>query len=236
MNKKVIFFDLDGTLLPMNQDLFLKLYFGSISNKLSKYGYDHKKLVNAIMEGTKAMFLNNGTDTNENVFWKVFESIYGVGSRKDEPLFEEYYHTDFISAKEGCGYNKYAGKVISKLKEKGYKLVLATNPIFPKVATLQRIKWAGLNEDDFEIITTYENSSFCKPNLNYYLELCERLNVNPSDCMMVGNDVNEDMITTELGMDVFLIETDLLNRDNKDISVYNKGSLLDLIHYIENNF
>ena len=66
MNKKIIFFDLDGTLLPMNQDYFLKLYFSSISKRLCFSGYEPEKLIKTIMLGTKSMILNDGKDTNEN--------------------------------------------------------------------------------------------------------------------------------------------------------------------------
>ena len=44
------------------------------------------------------------------------------------------------------------------VKELGLRAVLATNPIFPAVATRSRIRWAGLEPEDFELCTTYENS------------------------------------------------------------------------------
>ena len=35
MNIKAVLFDLDGTLLPMDQDIFVKSYFGLLAKKLS---------------------------------------------------------------------------------------------------------------------------------------------------------------------------------------------------------
>ena len=115
----------------------------------------------------------------------------------------------------------------------GYRVALATTPMFPSIATESRIHWAGLELEDFEIFTTYENYHFCKPNLNYYREVIEKLGVKPEECLMVGNDVGEDMITEELGMKVFLLPADLINKVEKDTSQYPQGDLTDLLKFIE---
>ena len=49
---------------------------------------------------------------------------------------------------------------------------------------------------------------------------------------MVGNDVGEDMIARDLGMQVFLLTDCLINRKEKDISVYPNGSFDELMDYI----
>lgn len=118
-------------------------------------------------------------------------------------------------------------------KKKGYRVVLATNPLFPAIATQTRIGWAGLTPEDFELYTTYENSGFCKPNPEYYKEILGKLQLSPEECVMIGNDVSEDMIAKDLGMKVFLITDCLLNKENKDISVFPNGSFAEAIAYIE---
>ena len=111
----------------------------------------------------------------------------------------------------------------------GLRVALATNPIFPAVATQSRIRWAGLESEDFELYTTYENIGYCKPNPDYYREIAKRLGVSPEGCLMVGNDVTEDMVASETGMQVFLLTDCLINKERKDISVYPRGSLLTLL-------
>ena len=113
-----------------------------------------------------------------------------------------------------------------------YRVALATNPLFPAVATLSRIQWAGLNPEDFELVTTYENSRFCKPNPDYYREILGKLKLDGEECLMVGNDVGEDMIARRLGMKVFLLTDCLINKDNADISQFPNGSFPELLHYI----
>ncbi len=232
MSITTILFDLDGTLLPMDQELFTKVYFKHLATKLAPLGYEPKKLIDAIWKGTNAMYKNTGEVTNEEVFWKEFVAIYGEEARNDEPEFEKFYREDFIKAKEGCGFNPKVGKLVKELKEKGYKLALATNPLFPKIATYQRIEWAGLDAEDFELITTYENSNYCKPNIDYFKDFLERINEKPENCLMVGNDAYEDMIAQELGMKVFLITDCLINDKNIDISIYPNGDFDDLREYI----
>ncbi len=113
-------------------------------------------------------------------------------------------------------------------------MVLATNPVFPATAVYSRINWAGLDPSDFEIITTYENSCGCKPNLKYYSDIEKKLNLEPCECLMVGNDVKEDMVSKSIGMDVFLLTDCMINYDGEDIAQYKNGSFTELINLITN--
>ena len=122
------------------------------------------------------------------------------------------------------------------LKESGIRVALATNPLFPAVATESRIRWAGLLPEDFELYTTYENSSYCKPNLKYYEEILKKLHVKPEECIMVGNDVGEDMITETLGMKVFLLTDCLINKKGVDLDQFPHGNFQQLQKFLEETF
>jgi len=237
MSKKIstVLFDLDGTLLPMDQDVFVKTYFGFLAKKLAPHGYDPEKLVPAIWSGTKAMVKNTGAVTNEDAFWNDFVLTFGEQARNDIPLFDEFYRTDFENARASCGLNPAAAKTVAELKALGLRVALATNPIFPAVATRARIRWAGMEPEDFEHFTTYENSCHCKPNPDYYRDVIAHLNADPETCIMVGNDVTEDMVAQTLGMRVFLLTDCLINKEGADISVYPNGSFDALMAYIKEN-
>lgn len=230
---KNVLFDLDGTLLPMDMDEFTTGYFKFLAKKALPHGYEPEKLVKCIWGGVKAMTLNDGSKINEEAFWDYFASVYGEEARKDKEIFDEFYEKDFKCAKDFTGYNEKAKESVDKIKAMGYKVVLATNPVFPETATIQRAQWAGVDVNDFEAFTTYENSHFCKPNPKYYLELLNRLNMDPKECLMVGNDVTEDMDAGKAaGMSVFLIADCLINKENKDINDYPNGSFDDLVEYL----
>lgn len=226
---KAILFDLDGTLLPMDQDAFVNGYFKLLAKKMVPYGYEPEKLIKAIWQGTAAMIKNNGTQTNEAVFWDTFASIFGEQVREYEPIFADYYAHEFQQVQSICGYNPKAAQVVNLAKSKGLRTALATNPVFPVIATESRIRWAGLEPKDFELCTTYENIGFCKPNPEYYREILRRMELDPQDCLMVGNDVDEDMVAETLGMQVFLLTDCLINKKGTDISAYTHGGFDDLL-------
>jgi FMN phosphatase YigB (HAD superfamily) len=227
-----VLFDLDGTLLPMDQDNFIKAYFGGLARKLMPYGYDKDTLIGAIWGGTKAMFRNNGEKLNEEAFWEEFCKVFGESAKNDEPIFDEFYANDFCRVQDSCGFDPRAAGAVQTIKSKGFRVALATNPFFPSAATEQRIGWAGVSPHDFEIFTTYENSHYCKPNLDYYIEVISKLGVSPEECLMVGNDVDEDMIAKELGMKVFLLTDCLINKHGKDPSAYPNGGFAELLEYL----
>lgn len=229
---KTIFFDLDGTLLPMDQDLFVKAYLEAMAEKMASHGFDPGKLVKSIWAGTGAMTINCSDQTNEEIFWKAAATAYGQDLRSNEPLFRAFYEKEFQNIRTVCGHDPRSAETVAMLKELGYRLVLATNPLFPAVATFSRIHWAGLDPADFELVTTYENSSRCKPNPAYYREILAKLKISPEECLMVGNDVKEDMAAAETGMQVFLLTDCLINKDNTDISRYPNGSFPELLDHI----
>lgn len=231
MSIKAVLFDLDGTLLPMDQDEFVKKYFGMLAAKMAGHGYEPKELIEVIWAGTKAMVKNDGSRSNEDAFWDSFTAHYGEKVREDIPLFDEFYQKEFDSVKESCGYNPKAAEAVAKIKSMGYRVALATNPIFPEIATRSRMRWAGLKAEEFEFFTTYEKSIHCKPNPEYYKDVAARLNVRPEECLMVGNDVTEDMVAETLGMKVFLLTDCLINKEEKDISVYPNGGFEELLAY-----
>ena len=228
MALKAVLFDLDGTLLPMDQEKFMKLYFGGLAKKLAPHGYDPQKLIDGIWAGTGAMVKNDGSRANEDAFWDTFEKHLGKPCRQDEPVFDSFYRNEFIAAKDACGCVPEAKEIVAFLKEQGVTVILATNPLFPSIATENRMMWAGLSTEDFALFTTYENCSFCKPNPKYYAEILEKLQLDPADCLMVGNDAAEDMVAETLGMKVFLLTDCLLNTKNLDISGYPQGGFEEL--------
>lgn len=233
MSITTVLFDLDGTLLPMDQDMFVKEYFGRMAAKLAPQGYEPKRLIDTIWQGTAAMVKNDGSKSNEEVFWEQAVAVCGDRIVKDKRFFDEFYEEEFGKIQPTCGFHPAAAQTVHSLKEKGYRVALATNPIFPARATQWRIQWAGLAPEDFELYTTYENSRYCKPNPDYYRDILARLDVKAEECLMVGNDVGEDMIARELGMQVFLLTPCLINKSGADISAYPQGGFEELAAFLD---
>ncbi|NMD38738.1 MAG: HAD family hydrolase [Christensenellaceae bacterium] len=201
---KTVLFDLDGTLIPFTQDDFVKTYFGLLVKKFKKF--DPKFVVKAIWEGTKAMQNNDGTMLNSERFWQVFGKLVPVDLEEANEVFLDFYANDFNKTKDLLGIHANRSLIVNGLKQRGYNVILATNPLFPPVAVESRLKWIGLDYDDFKYITTFENSSYCKPNLNYYKEILKKFDLEANECIMIGNNIEEDGAAAKLGMDCFIVE------------------------------
>ena len=172
-----------------------------------------KALIGTIWKGVEAMVLNDGSMTNEDAFWKCFEEISGLSRAEVEQETLDFMQMNLMS---NCIYkpNPRADQVVKLLKEHGVKVYLATNPIFPRVGTMNRIRWAGIDAEDFEVITTYETYHYCKPNPKYFQEVMEEFGLNPKECLMVGNDVQEDLTIRSLGVKTYLLTDTLENKKN----------------------
>ena len=232
MKYKAVLFDLDGTLLPMDQEEFVKAYFGLLSKRMAQFGYDPQTLVATIWSGTKAMMKNDGGRNNDQVFWEKFLETYGEDFNKDRANLDAYYDNEFLKVQDVCGFNPLSKKTVDRIKKAGMRVALATQPIFPEIATIHRTRWAGLDVSDFEVVTTFENIGYCKPSKEYYLEVCARMGLEPADCLMVGNDTDDDMPAKSAGLDVFLLTDCLINHSDQDINEYPNGDFNALMEYL----
>lgn len=227
-----VLFDLDGTLLPMDQEAMIERYMGLLAGFMANYDYEPKKLVNTIWESIGAMMADGTEKTNETVFWEYFRKVYGPRADTDRLAFEEFYATEFGKVRTVCGFNPEAGELIRWLKERGVRLILATQPVFPEIATMQRIRWAGLDPADFELVTTYENARFTKPNPAYYREILEKADLEPENCLMVGNDGREDTAAERAGIEVFLLTDCLLREGEAELNRRPHGTFRELREFL----
>lgn len=226
-----ILFDLDGTLLPLNMDKFIEAYFKGICTKLKDY-FEPKELSRLVWEATNKMIESNDQEkSNEEVFFEYFYKKTTHRPEEINPIFEDFYVNEFVRLKEITRENPLIIEGVRILKDKGYNLVVATNPLFPKRAITHRIEWAGLDQEDFIFITSFENMHFCKPKIEYYREILTYIDKKPTECMMVGNDVEEDMISKEIGLQTFLIEDHVIQRENNIQNVDYKGNYEDFLKF-----
>ena len=222
---KTVMFDLDGTLLPFVQDDFIKHYFGGLCKTLAPLGYDPDGVVKNVWKGTGAMIKNDGSRPNREAFWETFNAAF-PGKPEAEELCDKFYTGGFDMVKQCLKHVPDHKPMIERLKSAGAEIVLATNPIFPECAVATRLSWVDLRLSDIAFVTHYDNSTFCKPNPKYYEELLKKLGRKPSECVMIGNSVGEDIIPTKaLGIESFLVTEFIENPENVDISGFNRGTI-----------
>lgn len=230
---KAIFFDLDGTLLPMDVDAFLKGYFEALAVHAAEQGMDPAALVKAVKKSVFAMTSHEPGILNSEAFWVSFEREWGSRGPEVEAFFNDFYDRSFGNIGAGFDANPAAARAIEILAEKGYPLYLTTMPLFPLVAVEWRLRWAGVDPSAFELITCFDNSTTVKPNLGYYRENVERSGFDAKDILMVGNNTEEDMVALELGMDGYLITDFLIDPIDFDIESVKHGSLEDFVRFAE---
>ena len=226
-----IFFDLDGTLLPMDNDAFTKGYLGLLAAAVEPYGFETKSMLSAMWQGVAAMVKNDGSRTNDKAFWEVFAGLLGDFAYDHIADFDAFYTSGFHKAAAFTSPTELAAKAVALAREKAKRVVLATNPLFPRVAVNARLSWTGLSDGDFDLVTDYENSSYCKPNPVYYLDICQKMGVEPTRCLMIGNNAEEDIKAAQAaGLSTFLL-TDCLIAEG-DLPDTPSGSFADLIDFL----
>jgi len=229
-----VLMDLDGTLLPFEQNEFIEHYFKLICKQLAPMGYAPDDVVKSVWAGTKAMIKNDGTALNHDRFWDTFVSLLGEKVRDTETILDAFYLGEFDSAKAVLRGERPARELVDTLRRKGYAVVLATNPIFPEVAVRTRLAWAGLTLDDFDHVTHYANSRFCKPNPAYYREMLEVIGKTPDECIMIGNSIPEDMeAASAVGIKTYLVTGHLENPEQKPTDGFEQGELADFLEVVK---
>lgn len=225
-----VLFDLDGTLIPMDMEEFTSTYFGELAKKMESCGHDREKTIKSIWAATKEMIVNDGSCSNMDRFWQSFEQQLGPKVQELKGPLDEFYRVEFDEVGRVTKPNPYARKLVDALKQRGYTLILATNPLFPMDANIKRMNWVGLTTEDFLMVTSYENSSYCKPSLGYYEEILEKSGKKPESCVMIGNSVTEDLVAKQCGIDCFLV-TDCIENAHVDYSGFPQGSFKELFNF-----
>lgn len=235
MSIKHILFDLDGTLLPMKQEEFVMFYMPLLAKAYMDSGFsiEVETFLKAVWKGYEAMIGNDGSCTNREVFWRYLEPQLPMGREKAEQIAEIFYSEGFNQAACMTKPTPLAAKAVRAAKKNGKAVYLATNPVFPRVGTLNRIRWAGLDASDFALITTYEDNCFCKPNPLYFQAILEQFRLKPEECLMIGNDVEEDLSIRSLGVKTFLVTDTMENKKNLPIKTEYQGSMETLTAFLE---
>jgi FMN phosphatase YigB (HAD superfamily) len=217
-------FDLDGTLLPMDIEEFTQLYFQEMAKVFSDI-IEPERLVKYVWKATKDMISNMEQRPNQEVFMESFANLVGQDKLQlYRDRFDAFYDEGFLNTRKCVGDVPFMRESVYILKDKGYRAAIATNPLFPRKAIIHRVKWAGFKPEDFSYISCYENNCFCKPQIAFYEEVLKNIGRQPHQCIMVGNDVQEDMVAASLGMKTFLITDYLIHRAKEPIECTYMGS------------
>lgn len=203
---RAVLFDLDGTLLDIDIDAFLRVYFAALGPVIAELtGSSPAEAIDAVITSTNAMVRPHPGQTNREVFNARFASLTGVDLAQKGEVIDEFYARTFPTLGAGLRPREGARRAVEAALSSGLLVAVATNPIFPAAAISERIRWARVADLPFSFVSTYENMHSCKPDPGYYLEIASVLNVAPTECLMVGDDHVLDMRAAHVGMATFFV-------------------------------
>lgn len=232
---RAVLFDLDDTLLRNDMEgTFLQHYFALLT-EYARPLFEPRELMAALLAATEAMQRNQDPKglTNEEAFAAVFAPQLGQPWPALHAFFERFYQEYFPKLHVYAEAHPDARQAVQACLAAGCRVVIATNPLFPRLAIEHRLEWAGIGDLPFALVTSYENMHTAKPAPAYYAEITTQLGVAAAECLMVGNDLLLDIAPAKrAGMGTFLADWWLLNSDSA-IQADRRGSLTDLIAWIQ---
>jgi FMN phosphatase YigB (HAD superfamily) len=226
--------DLDDTLLDTNMDAFLEAYFKSLSAFLAPF-IEPGLMLSSLLDGTRKMRMNlDPRTTLREVFDLEFFPKIGFDHEVVSSRIDEFYNEVFPTLEYVTRKKEYAVPFVEWAIEQGYRLTIATNPLFPLAAIQHRMRWAGLPPEKypFEIISAYEEFHFSKPNAAYYAEIAARMGWPEGPILVVGNDVKADLTPAQiLGLPTFWVANE--NQENDGFEPTARGTLAGLRPWLE---
>ncbi|MHA2364553.1 MAG: HAD family hydrolase [Candidatus Hodarchaeales archaeon] len=242
-NITTLIFDFDNTFLLLDETAFVQAYATRLSKRFLDIFSNPADFLDNLLAGTKYMLKNQGKHSNVDHFFEYFLTKCPDYTKENIiNRFQQFYNNEFNEVSEITKPHPLTKSIIQTAFKKGLTVVIATNPLFPESATRVRLGWIDLAEyyDEFALITDGENSSYAKPSREYYLEILEKIEKKPGECLMVGNDLIFDGAASLVGIkfyyvtgnehqkDSFLSETSREVIKNEEIVPIHEGPLEDL--------
>lgn len=213
-----LLFDLDNTLLDNNMADFMPAYLHALSQHMKSLT-NPDLLIKTLLKATETMMENTDPQkTLKQAFDEAFYPQLGIDPRRVENVITQFYEEVFPSLRPLTRPMHGAKTVIEKALERGRSIAIATNPLFPRTAILQRLEWADLsaNQYPFKLIPSYETFHFAKPKPAFFAELLANMGWPEGPVVMVGDDYVNDITSAQaVGINVYWVDTAYVTLNEK---------------------
>jgi len=226
-----LLFDLDDTLLDTNMDAFLPAYFRAFSKHLADH-VDPQVMMSAMLASINLIYKSQ--DPGRTLLEVFDENYYQQTGASKEGLLHtvrDFYENVFPELNVHTRQRPEAVPLVAWAFERGYRIAIATDPLFPREATAHRLRWAGFDPERFELISTIEDFHFSKTYPAYYAEVLGRMGWPEGPILMVGNDVERDLApANRLGLSTYFIDGEATSSPGFEAG---RGGLGDLRPWLE---
>jgi len=232
-NVKGVLFDLDGTLLQVEMGDFIPAYIDGLAGHFADVArrgvFD--RLVRGAIHGL--LTRGDGARSNEAMFLATLGRHLGLEAGECGERLRRYCLDGLDELEPLVRPLPLARSILERCFERGVKVAVATNPVFPRAMIEARLRWGGIADFPFDRVTTFENCRFCKPHPGYFRDLLAELGLAPQECLMVGNDTGHDLAAGAAGISTYLVDTWLVDRTEGDFAADFRGGHADLLHFLD---
>lgn len=232
---QAVLFDLDGTLIDVDMQRFVPAYLRRLTENMGSH-VSPVRATRALHQAVAAMFANNDRSmTLENILLDVLQSELGLSPEAYAASLERFCRNDLESLRPMVTGHPLSRQLIDASLHLGWRVVLATNPIFPRAVIDARLAWGTLDRGAFDHVTAYETAHFCKPNLAFFEELLGQLGLPAAACLMVGNDTEHDLAAGQVGMQTCLLTPWSIRRPGAGFKADWQGTHGELLAMLASN-
>lgn len=230
-----VLFDLDGTLLQVEMPKFIPRYvagFHACCSDLVTY----ETLQREMRAGIRMLLeTEDGSLSNEDRLFSFLATRLQIYEDLLREAFAKFIATGLEPLADGIEAIPVTTLLLEHCQRAQIPIVLATNPVFPRRLIEARCRWAEIDINHFDLLTSLENSRYCKPQEGYFLDVAAKLGVDPRECLMVGNDTSHDLSASEAGMTTWLVDSYLLERKGRAWIPDHRGDHLQLLEFLRAN-
>lgn len=226
--------DLDDTLLNTNLDAFVPAYFQALAKELAPQ-VAPELMIRALVSGTNLMNESEDfTQTLEEVFNNEFFPQIRISRNSLEPVIDNFYDNVFPTLSRLTSPKPEAKPFIEWAFSQGYRIAIATDPLLPRKATYHRLRWAGFEPEQFELVSTFDHFHFSKTHPAYYAEVLGRMGWPEGSVLMVGNDMDRDIRPAKmLGLATYFVDEESASKSGPEAGAH--GKLADLRLWLESS-
>lgn len=214
---RAVLFDLDGTLLNVDMARFIPEYLARMAEHFADV-VSPERFARTMRATISALIAADDGHLNAEMVTEVLEQRLGVAPADGALRLRKFFSDGLNELQPLVEPLPQARELLMSCVERGLQVVIATNPVFPRDVVAARLEWGGIGDLPYALVTTLENSNYCKPHPKYFTQVLAELGLSAVEAVMVGNDTEHDLAARKVGIPAFLVDPWMIERNGDEYS------------------